>query len=161
MDILDHAIELENNGRKFYLESASLAKTPAVRAILESLAEDEVGHARFLIELKSNATVPYAPSASFSKIEGILKESKLSTPEGLAETDDVREVIQKAIDFEDKARLHYDNEAFITLRPEARETLRLLAREEERHHQLLCGLLKYLDTPENLLETQEFHWRND
>ena len=161
MDILDHAIDLETKGRKFYLDSAAIAKTPAVKAILESLAEDEVGHARFLVELKNNAAAPYTPSLSFSKIEGILRESKLNSPETLAETDDVRDVIKMAIDFEDKARLHYDNEAFITLRPEARETLRLLAREEERHHQLLSGLLKYLDNPENLLETQEFHWRND
>lgn len=158
MNILDEAIELENKGRQFYLEGAAKTTNPTVRSLLESLAADEVAHAAFLRGLKRNVKSPFTPSPHFAEIRHLLKNSDLRSPDFTAQLDDVRDVLKAAIDFEDKARLHYDSEAFFAEIPEARDTLHLLAREEDRHHALLEGLLMYLDNPGTTLDSPEFQW---
>lgn len=156
MSILDQAIEFEKNGRAFYLEKAALAQNPAVKNILISLADDERQHAEFLQKLKDGTATTFTPSESMKNIKRILEESTLAGDNFLSEEALIQDVLKAAIELEQRAAAHYTEEAIAAESPETQGLLRELAKEEEKHEALLVNLLKYLDNPKNILETQEF-----
>jgi len=161
MDILDKAIEFELEGNKFYLENAAMAKTKAVKSILQNLAQDELEHAEFLKFLKNNQVDDFKPSKTLGKVKDILKESSLNDPDFLKKDADVIEVLHKALAIEEKARQHYTDEAISTLDEKSQKLLKLLALEEEKHYKLIDNLIKFLDNPGNLLESQEFSFYDE
>lgn len=161
MDILDKAIEFELEGNKFYLENAAKAKSKAVKRILENLAQDELEHAEFLRFMKNNQADDFKPSKTLGKVKEILEESRLSEPDFLVQDTDVLEVLKEALIIEDKARQHYTDEAIATLDEKSQKLLKLMALEEEKHYKLIDNLIKYLDNPGNLLESQEFSFYDD
>jgi rubrerythrin len=161
MDILDKAIEFELQGNKFYLESAAKAKTKAVKNILENLAHDELEHAEFLGFLKNNQVDDFVPSKTLGKIGSILKESALNDPNFLQKDADVIHILHEALAIEDKARQHYTDEAMASLDEKSQKLLKLLALEEENHYKLIDNLIKFLDNPGNILESQEFNFYDE
>jgi len=156
MDIIEQAIDFEYNGHKFYTEQAALAKTTAVRDILKNLASDELEHAEFLEFLQKNQVDEFKPSDSMHKIKDIIKESIITDPKFLSKDLAVLDVLKAALELEDKARKHYSDEALSTLDEKSQKLLSLLALEEEKHYNLIANLIKFIDEPGNLLETQEF-----
>jgi len=161
MDILDKAIEFEYKGHEFFKEKAAQAKTPAVKQILENLAQDEIEHAKFLEGLKSGETRTFNPSTSMRNIKSILEESKVNEINFLEDEPDVLEVLNAALELEARAANLYSKEALATQDPEIQDLLKQLEFEENSHHALIQNLIKYLDGPFNLLETQEFQRYDD
>jgi rubrerythrin len=156
MSILDQAIEFEKKGRLFYMEKAAKAQNPAIRNILINLAEDEEKHAEFLQQIKDGVAKEFVPSNSMKNIRKILEESVLANENFLSEETLIQDVLAAAIDLEKRAVAHYTKEAIAAESEETQALLLELAKEEEKHDHLLTNLLKYIDQPKNILETQEF-----
>jgi rubrerythrin len=51
-EIINFAIERENEAERFYIEAAGKAKWPHVSEMLAELAKEEQGHAKFLSEIR-------------------------------------------------------------------------------------------------------------
>ncbi|PLX30985.1 MAG: hypothetical protein C0600_06855 [Ignavibacteria bacterium] len=70
VDILQDAIDKEEDAKRFYLEAAELAQATDVRDFLLTMAEMEQGHADMLAEklasLKSDQTVMNGILSSFN-----------------------------------------------------------------------------------------------
>ncbi len=158
MDILEQAIEFEYSGHKLYFENAQKAKNPAVKFILNSLAEDELVHAEFLKNLKDGQAKEFKPSESMPKILDIIKSSSLQDANFLSEDSNVLAVLEQALRIEDEARSHYSGEATKELDARTRQLLEKLAREEEQHYTLISNLIRHLNNPQAILETPEFQY---
>ena len=52
-EIFQIAIDIEENGKRFYQKAIDLVDNPDVKALLASLAQDEVEHLRRFTELKA------------------------------------------------------------------------------------------------------------
>jgi len=161
MDILDQAILFEYEGHKFYSEQAAKAKNAGVRGILENLAKDELDHAAFLESLKAGARREFPPSPTMSNIRKIIETHSVKKESFLAEDADLLETLKTALEFEDRARKHFEDEALTSVDGETATLLKLLAREEEKHFHLINNLIRFIDNPGSLLETQEFQRYHD
>ncbi len=161
MDILDQAIDFEMNGHKYYTEHAAAAQNPAVKTILENLADDELKHAEVLREIKSGAAKEFPPTQSMHRIRDVIKESSLNDVNWLKDEVGILEVLETALDFEEKAKNRYREEAIKAEHPDSVEILTLLAEEEDKHYVLIKNLIEFIDNPQNILESQEFQFYDD
>ncbi len=161
MNILEEAIEFEYKGHEFYKEKAALAKDPGVRNILENLAQDELDHATLLEQIRDGVLDNLTLSSSMTRVKDILKSAAMNDIDFLSNEVGLLEVLHAALQFEERARNHYQNEAVRQFDPKAQEILALLVKEEDKHYKLIAGLIKYLDSPKNILETQEFNFYDD
>ncbi len=156
MSILDQAIQFEYEGHKFFSEKAAQAQNPGVKQILTNLAEDELEHAEYLKGLKSGLRDELKPSDAMKNIKKILEESTLTNARFLAEEVGIMDVLNAALELEERAHQHYTAEALAELDDNTRKLLEKLAIVEEGHHKLIQSLIDFLDNPQSILETQEF-----
>jgi len=156
MDILDQAIEFEYLAHKMYSEYAAGAKSQAVKNIFAGLAEDELVHVQYIKALKESSNMDIKPTATMHRIKEIIAAADDSG--FLAKEAGINEVLKRALEFEKKAQLHYEKELAGASSPEQKRILEIMAKEEARHYDLINSLMKYLESPQAILESQEFHW---
>ena len=161
MDILDQAIDFELNGHKYYMEHAEQAKNPAVKTILENLADDELKHAEILRKIKAGAAKEFPPTRSMHRIRDVIKESSLNDVNWLKDEVGILDVLQTALEFEENAKNRYREEALQADHLESVEILNKLAAEEDKHYFLIKKLIEFIDNPQNILETQEFQFYDE
>ncbi len=142
-EVLDMAIRLERNGERYYRNAMDHLQNPELRHVLRRLAEDEVQHCDWFMELKQahfEATGPPDPmeikggellqsivgSQTFSLDE--VDPREFDTPEG---------ILSAAVGFEKDTILFYEFlQSFVT-DPETLENLRTLIEEENQHVKIL------------------------
>ncbi len=161
MDILDQAIEFEYLGHKMYTDFAAAAKSEAAKNIFEGLAADELTHVDYIRSLKEGSTEDPKPTETMYRIKQILIDASKTNEKFLAEETDIQAVLDKALDFELKSKLHYERELEKAVETGQKKILSLMVKEEDRHHDLIKSLITYLDSPKTILETSEFHWYED
>ncbi|MBW2432827.1 MAG: ferritin family protein [Deltaproteobacteria bacterium] len=137
-EILDLAIQLEENGETVYREAAGQAKNGDIREMLLWMAEEEVKHTRLFTELKqeieSRSINPFMEEMSRNVFGGILGDKSFSHRDvNFAEIDCTEDLIKIFIEFEKDTVLFYE-----TLIPfiEDDRTLRYVTKiiEEENNH---------------------------
>ncbi|MBW2516874.1 MAG: ferritin family protein [Deltaproteobacteria bacterium] len=137
-EILDLAIQLEENGETVYREAAGQAKNGDIRELLLWMAEEEVKHTRLFTELKqeieSRSINPFMEEMSRKVFGGILGDKSFSHRDvNFAEIDCTEDLIKIFIEFEKDTVLFYE-----TLIPfiEDDRTLRYVTKiiEEENNH---------------------------
>jgi|GEM_PF-3876742 len=156
MDILDQAIEFEYLGHKMYSEYAAGAKNTAVRNIFEGLAGDELLHVEYIKSLKNKNKMDFKPTATMHRIKEIISET--ADESFLSREAGIKDILKKALELEKKAQIHYEKELQNATDPEQKRILEIMAKEEARHYELINSLIKYLDSPQTILENPEFHW---
>ena len=149
---LKEALQMEVDGRQFYLEAAKSAKNEGVRQILEYLAESEVYHIKKfreiyeslqkhpnwtaeLAEFKPPHVEPYACVMAMNQAEMGMADKKELEPlvTGL-------KMEQCSIDY-------YTKLAKETPIPLARKFFMSLAHEERGHYLMLLDMHNYLSDP--------------
>jgi len=155
MNDYNFAIQMENDGEKFYREQALKNKDNALYTVCISLADDEKRHAR-LIEKRINQT-PYIlePMDTLSKAKNVfegLSDFKLPQKETLSQFDFYRmavDVEQKSIELytEYKGNAQNDNE---------KELLDYLIEQEKQHYETLDEISRMIRQSMELFENAEF-----
>ncbi|MGD2097886.1 MAG: ferritin family protein [Desulfobacterales bacterium] len=145
-EILDIAIQLEENGEAVYREAAGKAENEDIRELLLWMAEEEVKHNRWFTEFKqkieSHSINPFMEEMSRKVFSGILGDRSFSHREvNFAEIDSTEDLIKIFIEFEKDTILFYE-----TLIPfiEDDHTLHYITKiiaEENNHIQKLHELL--------------------
>jgi rubrerythrin len=137
-EILDLAIQLEENGETVYREAAGQARNGDIRELLLWMAEEEVKHTRWFKELKqeieSRSINPFMEEMSRKVFSGILGDKSFSHRDvNFAEIDCTDDLIKIFIEFEKDTVLFYE-----TLIPfiEDDRTLSYVTKiiEEENNH---------------------------
>ncbi|HGY57067.1 MAG TPA: hypothetical protein ENK44_15265 [Caldithrix abyssi] len=155
-EVLKIAIQLEENGYKYYSESAERIKNSVGKRMLERLANDEKNHIQRFTEMYNaltnnnieNVELKNVPPTTFDEVFDRLKEQLEGAIEDLQETgvDDV-EIIQMAIDLENHADLFYAEAAKKARDPKLKQFLQMLSDEEKAHHAVLVKSRQYLEDP--------------
>ena len=112
-EILDLAIQLEENGEAVYREAAGQAKNADIRELLLWMAEEEVKHTRWFTELKqeieSRSVNPFMEEMSRKVFGGILGDKSFSHREvNFAKIDRTEDLIKIFIEFEKDTVLFYE-----------------------------------------------------
>ena len=145
-EILDLAIQLEENGEAVYREAAGQAKNAEIRELLLWMAEEEVKHTRWFAELKneiqSGSINPFMEEMSRKVFSGILGDKSFSHREvNFAEIRRTEDLLKIFIEFEKDTVIFYE-----TLIPfiEDNRTLRFVNKiiaEENNHIKKLHEIL--------------------
>ena len=112
-EILDLAIQLEENGEAVYREAAGRAENEDIRELLLWMAEEEVQHTRCFKELKreieSRSINPFMEEMSRKVFGGILGDKSFSHREvNFAEINRAEDLIKVFIEFEKDTVLFYE-----------------------------------------------------
>lgn len=160
MDILDFAMQMELDGRKFYLKGAEQTKDGSLKKIYEQLAEEEHRHYNIFKSLKAGDLSGAAKAMTSSK-EQIgtartlfreMTEKGMTTLPG--ESD--REVWKQARAVEEKTVKLYTDEAAKEKDTTRKELLLKLADEEQTHVYLIENILQFLKDPEGFQSSQDY-----
>ncbi|MHC4251948.1 MAG: ferritin family protein [Planctomycetota bacterium] len=145
------AIKLEEDGRRFYLESAAKTANELVKRMFESLAADETNHIDWIHaknpEVESSLD---ANRALYAKLKGIFADAPAA---GGAESDSA--AIDVAIGMEEKSAAAYAEWAAEGATDEIRKLGAVLVGQEKFHRQLLENTKEYLDSPGDWFLSEE------
>lgn len=146
MHPLDFAMQLELEGKQFYLSQAELIEDQHLRAVFMELAADEEKHYQLIKKIKDSSQYDYVSSTILERTPSIFpdKGSKLD-PETYRS---YVAIYEQAISFEEKAIDLYGELARQAKTDRELEVFLLLEREEEAHRTLLWRILQWLQRPE-------------
>ncbi|NMB20700.1 MAG: ferritin family protein [Firmicutes bacterium] len=140
MNPLDYAMQIELQGKEYYLEQASLMEDSALREILQGLAADEERHYQFVKQIKESGLYDYQ--------ERIMDYDVTEIFEGAVKDPNYITVYQRAVEFENRAVELYRELARDAISDGEREAFQMLVREEEAHREVLQKVLDTLQRPE-------------
>ena len=147
LEALNKAIEMEIEGRQFYLDSAAMVKNPLVRQALEYLAEDEKYHAEkfkeIYEELSLNPDWTESMAACNFPMQKPITFPKRSDEEAGSRHD--LEIMRTVLRLEKTGIDYYTRLAKEAGNPLAKAFFSRLAREEQSHYEKISHLLNFIE----------------
>ena len=151
---LQDAVQMELEGREFYLQAAQKVKSAGVREIMEYLAETEKYHIQKFTEIyqslqkdptwtESMATFAPPHHQPFVCVLAMAKENQ-----GAGGKDDLQ-ALRTGIKLEECSIDHYTKLAKEIVNPLARRFFMSIAHEERAHFLTLMDMHNYLTLPED------------
>lgn len=137
-EIIDMAIRIEKNGEAAYRNAIENISNPALISLLEWMADEEVKHAKWFLELKEEvatpAKSPFVQEMGREFINGVLGEQSFSLKDvDFSQIDRINDLIDVLIEFEEDGILFYEMlQPFIQHKDKLAQLDRIIA--EERHH---------------------------
>ena len=160
MNIFDYAIQMEQDGEKYYRELADKTSDKGLKNIFNMLADDEVKHREILQKIKEKEDTSMAETEILSNSKNIFIEMQdqhkdlTTTQEEIDLYREAKEIEQKSVDF-------YNEKAAEVDVPEQKEILEKIADEEKRHYHLLDNIEELLLRPKQWVEDAEFYHLED
>lgn len=158
MEVFDVAIQLEQEGAKFYEELAKNAPTEGFASIFEMLAEDERKHESYFKSLKQKNKPVTASTVIIDKAREIFQAFD---PSEFPEERDQIPAYERAIEIEQKSIDLYQEQVDGSTDEEEKLVLSLIIEEEERHKRVLTELLGLVVRPHRWVEDAEFGVREE
>jgi rubrerythrin len=154
LQALKDAVQMELEGREFYLKAAATVKSPGVRQVLEYLAESEKYHIDKLNEIYQSlqrdpawteGMAAFAPPhhEPFVCVLAMTKENQASGGQ------DELQVLRTGIKMEECSIDYYTKLARESTNPLARRFFMSVAHEERGHYLSLVDMHNYLTLPED------------
>lgn len=157
MNILEFAIDMETEGKKFYLRHAEENKENSLYIIFKMLADDEKRHADIL-RAYQNQVKSELPDSYLSDhtdiFKGQIKNDIKQRPEQL---DAYREALKKEQESINLYRSLLDKSDKI----DDIDIFGYLIEQEELHFRLIDDLIYHLERPASWVESAEFGVRED
>jgi len=150
--VIEQAMQMEIDGRKFYLETAERTRDPLGKMMFESIAHDEEIHFETLSKVAKEKNLRAAslirPSRpARDRFESLSKTVRLSSREGVHGDPGDLEALDFAMQVERKGYRLYKNAAGAVDDPEAKKLCEWLAFEENEHFKILRNTYDYLSKP--------------
>lgn len=155
MDILEFAMQMELDGRNFYLGLADKAEDEGIRQILEMLAGDEMKHYTILEELKVKEP-KMIDTEILSSAKNVFKEMKNKGEEKTFPAAQI-DLYKKAREIEQKSRNFYLDKAKEVKKEYEKDLFNRLAEEEMKHYVLMDNIIGYVSKPKTWLENAEWY----
>ncbi len=156
MDIYQYAMQMELDGRHFYLDLAKKTNNTGLKNILTMMADSEAKHYNVILNMQKN------DKAQFSTDTEILTNAKnifmkMKEEKGVASEISQVEFYKKALDVEKKSTKFYMEKADEEKDPHRKEIFLKLADEEKDHCVLLENLVNLVSQPDNWIENSEWY----
>ena len=144
-EILDLAIKIEKNGEAVYREAVEMVSNPELASLLTWMADEEVTHAEWFSELKTQAaTAPHNPIAeemSRELFKDLLGEKNFShTDVDFTLVATVADLLAIFIEFEKDSVMFYEMLMPFIDDDTALQNLKKIIAEENNHINKLQGL---------------------
>jgi rubrerythrin len=148
---LQYCIQMETEGKEFYLKASKACKNDLGKKLLLSMAEQEDYHRRKFeqIFIDLNKTQKW-PRVEYKQDSGkALKTifSEASAEAGVKAAKTELEAIQKAMQMEDKSYDYYHQHAQQVVKGPEKDFYEKIAGEEREHKLILTDYFEYLQDP--------------
>ena len=156
MNVLDFAIEMENDGFEYYRDLADSSTLPGLKTIFTSLAADELKHAEIFKALNAGETVGKMPASETLKTAQNLFKLLPDGTEALKSIADSLKAYQHAMKLEANSFRFYEEIADKEINPEVKTLLLQISEEEHKHFNILENVYNFVNAPNQSLEWGEF-----
>jgi rubrerythrin len=151
LEILDKALQMEIDGREFYLKASEESKTPLAKSLFAKLAEEEIEHQTAIQTIyeaiKSGNHWPDAKITHTHSAENIFSAALKDPHQEKGATDDL-EAVRIALKMEEKSFALYKKRADEAESGDEVAFYKALAFEEQKHIASLQDTEEYLTDPE-------------
>ena len=160
LEILQSAMNMEKDGREFYLKAAQDSKSSLPQNLFEVLAKEEIVHQEVISEiyeaLKSGNQWPDVRiTPVHSKNAENIFSAALKDPQHQKAASDDLEAVGIALKMEEKSFKLYNRRAKESDNPSEAEFYQALAHEEQKHIASLHDTEEYLTDPEGWFMAKE------
>ena len=155
-EVFRAAVQLEEDGRKFYLETAGRSSDPIVRKTFESLAEDELRHIKWLERIfqgKVPEVVP--PQEVYDRLRSIFVEAPREVRRSASGVQSDIDAFKVALGMEDRSIEVYKELAEGTDDEELRSIYERFAEQERIHRSAIENTMEYLEHPVDWFAREE------
>lgn len=156
MDIFDYAMQMENDGKEFYLVLAANAMNQGVKSIFNLLAEEEAKHYLIVKAMKEDKNTQFLKPCLLSDVKNIFKNMKEEDVIFNANISQ-KEAYVKAQELEKQSEDFYLEQANQAIDNEQKLIFQKIAAEEKQHYWLLDNLIEFITRPDNWLENAEWN----
>ena len=154
-EVFKVAIQIEENGRKFYEESRKNIKSAEIRALFADLALQEIGHKRkfetLLAQLPPESTAPtvWDPQNEIDQYVKMMADdhvfvSSASVKDQIERIRDAADALKLAIEFEKDSVLFFLSFEEAVSAEKDQELIKSLVKEEQEHLRRLTSELRKL-----------------
>lgn len=157
-EVIRAAVQLERDGRQFYLDLAKKASNDMSRRMFASLADDETLHIEWIEKLSPGAkNAEPANRDIYQRLCHIFTDIPESHKQEAAASEGDLHAIDLAVDREEKSRLAYVKWAEESDSEEVRQLCTILSDAERFHRELLENTKEYFQKPGDWF-MQEERW---
>ena len=158
MNSIELAINLEMEGKRFYLQQAENTNDSGLKSIFHTLAEEESIHARIL---KNKAeTLPYELVDTYAEIKNLFVE--IGAYKNLIKvTPDAIDAYHAALENEKKSIELYTEMLQETSNEKDREIIEFIIEQERDHYKVMEQLVEMVSRPKEWVESAEFGVRKE
>ena len=156
MDIYKYALQMEVDGRHFYINLAEKTNNKGLKNILTMMADSEAKHYNVILDMQKNDKTEFsADTEVLTNVKNIfirMKEEKdIDVDVSQAE------FYKKALKTETESQKFYLERADEEQDPHRKEIFLNLAEEERKHCVLLENIIGFVSQPADWLENPEWY----
>jgi rubrerythrin len=156
MDIYKYAMQMELDGRHFYLDLANKTNNKGIKSILTMIAESEAKHYNVILSMQKNDTMQYSVDTEvLTNIKNIF--TKMKEEKDIDVDVSQVEVYKKALEIETNSEKFYLERADEEKDPHRKKIFLTLANEEKSHCVLLENIVNFVSQPDSWLENPEWY----
>jgi rubrerythrin len=159
-DVIQAAVQLERDGRMFYLDIAGKASDDATRQMFESLADDELDHKDWIESLEPGVdTAETANRKLYDRLRHIFADVPEARLRRLAQSDNDVKAIQAALKMEKESVDAYEQWAADCEDADVQSLCKTLAGIERFHIQVLNNTFEYFErTPDWFMREEQWNF---
>jgi len=155
MNIYDYAMQMERDGERYYRNLAGKTENPGLRNILGMLADAEIAHYHFFLDMRENAAVHVGKTKILENVKNVFQEMKEKSSAGADASQ--ADLYRKALEIEKKSRDFYLEKADEVEDESQSTAFRKIAAEEQKHFRILESIIDFISRPEQWLEDAEWY----
>jgi rubrerythrin len=156
VDIYKFAMQMELDGRHFYLDLAKKTKNAGIKSVLTMMAESEAKHYNVILDMQKNDKTEYSKDVEvLTKIKNVF--SKMKEEKEIDVDVSQVEFYKKASEIEADSEKFYLERADEEKDPHRKEIFLTLANEEKGHCILLENLVNLVSQPDSWIENSEWY----
>ena len=157
MDIYKYAMQMELDGRHFYLDLAKKTNNTGIRNILTMMADSEAKHYNIILSMQKNDKTQYSvDSEELTEVKNIFERMKEEKKELDVDVSQV-EFYKEALEVETDSEKFYLERADEEKDPHNKQIFLTLAKEEKSHCILLENLVNLVSQPDTWVENPEWY----
>jgi rubrerythrin len=160
MDVLQYALDMELDGERYYRRQAETYADTPLKPVFDTLAKDELKHAEIVRgRMEGTAYQLKASEAQFSR-KNLFQGMKDYVPL-VKDNPDQAALYHEALELEQRSIDLYTDIRSKSADAQTLEMLDFLIREESRHYQILEDVFRFVNRPNEWVESAEFGLREE
>ena len=156
MDIYKYALQMEVDGRHFYINLAEKTNNKGLKNILTMMADSEAKHYNVILDMQKNDKTEFsADTEVLTNVKNIFV--KMKEEKDIDVDISQAEFYKKALKTETESQKFYLERADEEQDPHRKEIFLNLAEEERKHCVLLENIIGFVSQPADWLENPEWY----